>query len=102
MSIYNTHLKHDLKVPYVEKGSFLPLVQILYSIQFAYPTYSGSLFSNEITIMILHCVIHPPLEDTPLYDTPDDLECDIVKGKRKVKKGDGDGLDEIRKVWQMI
>ena len=60
---------------YVEEGSFMPLVlihtgivqnlwQILisYSIQFAYPIYSGSPFSDEIAIMIRHYVIHPYLK----------------------------------------
>ena len=35
---------------------------ILYSIQFAYPTYSRSPFSDEIAIMIRHYVIHPYLK----------------------------------------
>ena len=67
-------------------GSFMPLVlihtgivkylwQILisYSIQFAYPTYSGSPFSDEIAIMIRHYVIHPYLKIRQLCDTPDEL-----------------------------
>ena len=37
-------------------------ILILYSIQFAYPTYSGSPFSDEIAIMIRHYVIHPYLK----------------------------------------
>ena len=61
--------------PNVKEGSFMPLVLIhtgivkylwqiliLYSIQFAYPTYSGSPFSDEIAIMIRHYVIHPYLK----------------------------------------
>ena len=35
---------------------------ILYWIQFAYPTYYGSSFSNETTIMIRNYVIHPHLK----------------------------------------
>ena len=66
---------HDFIKPNVEEGSFMPLVLIhtgivkylrqiliLYSIQFAYPTYSGSPFSDEIAIMIRHYVIHPYLK----------------------------------------
>ena len=66
---------HDFIKPNVEEGSFMPLVLIhtgivkylwqiliLYSMQFAYPTYSGSPFSDEIAIMIRHYVIHPYLK----------------------------------------
>ena len=38
---------------------YLWQILILYSIQVAYPTYSGSPFSDEIAIMIRHYVIHP-------------------------------------------
>ena len=38
------------------------IILILYSIQFAYPTYSGSPFSDEIAIMIRQYVIHPYLK----------------------------------------
>ena len=75
LSIYYTYLTHDFIKPNVEEGSFMPLVLIhtgivkylwqiliLYSIQFAYPTYSGSPFSDEIAIMIRHYVIHPYLK----------------------------------------
>ena len=41
---------------------YLWQILILYSIQFAYPTYSGSPFSDEIAIMIRHYVIHPYLK----------------------------------------
>ena len=41
---------------------YLWQILILYSIQFAYPTYSGSPFSEEIAIMIRHYVIHPYLK----------------------------------------
>ena len=41
---------------------YLGQILILYSIQFAYPTYSGSPFSDEIAIMIRHYVIHPYLK----------------------------------------
>ena len=41
---------------------YLWQILILYSIQFAYPTYSGSPFSDEIAIMIHHYVIHPYLK----------------------------------------
>ena len=75
LSIYYTYLTHDFIKPNVEEGSFMPLVLIhtgivkylwqiliLYSIQFAYPTYSGSPFLDEIAIMIRHYVIHPYLK----------------------------------------
>ena len=45
---------------------YLRQILILYSIQFAYPTYSGSPFLDEIAIMIRHYVIHP----TKLYFSP--------------------------------
>ena len=35
------------------------MITILYSIQFLYPTYSRSSFSDKIPIMIHHYVIHP-------------------------------------------
>ena len=41
---------------------YLWQILILYSIQFAYPTYFGSPFSDEIAIMIRHYVIHPYLK----------------------------------------
>ena len=41
---------------------YLWQILILYSIQFAYPTYSGSPFSDIIAIMIRHYVIHPYLK----------------------------------------
>ena len=41
---------------------YLWQILILYSIQFAYPTYSRSPFSDEIAIMIRHYVIHPYLK----------------------------------------
>ena len=41
---------------------FVTNFNFLYSIQFAYPTYSGSPFSDEIAIMIRHYVIHPYLK----------------------------------------
>ena len=45
--------------------------------QFAYPSNSRSSFPDEISIMIRHYVIHPqdtpPLDDTPLCDTPDEI-----------------------------
>ena len=75
LSIYYTYLTNDFIKPNVEEGSFMPLVLIhtgivkylwqiliLYSIQFAYPTYSGSPFSDEIAIMVRHYVIHPYLK----------------------------------------
>ena len=75
LSIYYTYLTHDFIKPKIEEGSFMPLVLIhtgivkylwqiliLYSIQFAYPTYSGSPFSDEIAIIIRHYVIHPYLK----------------------------------------
>ena len=72
VNLLHTYLTHDFIKPNVEEGSFMSLVFIhtgivkylwqilsLYSIQFAYPTYSGSPFSDEIAIMIRHYVIHP-------------------------------------------
>ena len=41
---------------------YLWQILISYSIKFAYPTYSGSPFSDEIAIMIRHYVIHPYLK----------------------------------------
>ena len=35
---------------------------MLYSMQFTYPTYTGSSFSDKIAIMIRHYVIHPHLK----------------------------------------
>ena len=55
---------------------FMTNFNLIYSIQFAYPTYSGSPFSDEIAIMIRHYVIHPYLKirhyvihPTKLYST---------------------------------
>ena len=67
-----TCLMHDFMTQNVEERSSIYLllfytdivkylwqILILFSIQFAYLTYSSSSFSDEVTIMIRHCVIHP-------------------------------------------
>ena len=53
---------HALVLIHTGIVKYLWQILILYSIKFAYPTYSGSPFSDEIAIMIRHYVIHPYLK----------------------------------------
>ena len=54
---------------------YLWQILILYSIQFAYPTYPGSPFSDEIAIMIRHYVIHLYLKIRHYVIHPTILSC---------------------------
>ena len=57
---------------------YLSQILILYSIQFAYPTYSGSPFSDEIAIMIRHYVIRPYLKIRHFVIHPTNLYSSVV------------------------
>ena len=81
LSIYSKYLMHNIIVLCVEDGSFISVVWFTQELSNIYDNFWFYIQYSLHTVlipkvyfpMIRHYVIHSPLDDTPLYDTPKDI-----------------------------
>ena len=98
VSSYNSYLKHDFIIPYIEEGSFIPLVlidtgivkyheNIWFYIQYNLRTLHirKSIFWWNYDYVAALCDT-PSLEDKPLCETPDDIILYLVTYNKPVVK----------------